>query len=96
LPDASEARTVPHADLVRPRSIEGFSSIDRFALETKSGYRFDLDVAWADFDQSGRLVATRNGALYELRPRRDGVSSLLMADLNEMQPPGDPSPEVIP
>jgi len=69
------------------RSIEGFSDVDLFAYVTADGRRFDLEVEWADFDQSGRLVAAKHGTLLELHRGGDGISVRPIADLNGMQPP---------
>jgi hypothetical protein len=68
------------------RSVEGFSRIDRFALTTRGEIRFDLPVASADFDQTGRLVAARDGLLLHLKPGRKTLSEHVIADLNDMEP----------
>jgi hypothetical protein len=72
--------------LVMTRAIDGFTRTDRYDLVTRTGKRFALDMAWVDFDQSGRLVSANDGVLYALRPRFTVVESALIADLNDMRP----------
>lgn len=79
----------PHGEhLYRAQSITGFKRSDAYTLELRSGARHDLDVAWADFDQAGRLVAAHEGRLLHLQPSRGGLTQDVIADLNHPSPPG--------
>ncbi len=83
-----------HGELLEmARSVDGFSSIDRYAMTTCDGIRFDLTAAWADFDQAGRLVAVRDGVLLHLRSGEGRLSERVIADLNDMEPDSAARPD---
>jgi hypothetical protein len=67
----------------------------RFWVETCDGISVPLDgAAWADWDNSGRLVLARNGRLYAGWPERNGIGRLReLADFTSLKPDPQPSPE---
>jgi hypothetical protein len=62
--------------------------------ETETQKRWPLvGATWADRDQRGRLVFTRSGRLYAMRPERLTEEPILLADFKGQQPVALATPE---
>jgi hypothetical protein len=68
------------------RTVTGFTESASYVL-TVRGKETVLPLAWADVDQRGRLIGTRDGALIHIRYDGLEVSEKLIADLNDFVAP---------
>lgn len=51
------------------------------------------DVAWADWDQRGRLTAARHGQIVAMNPNAPYEDVSVLADVNDQRPNPQPAPE---
>jgi hypothetical protein len=81
-------RSLPDGgDLVRKQRWTKQGSLVRFERVGPDGATVDLPVAWADVDQTGRLVGAADGCLVALHIDDGVVGVEVLADLNPFTPP---------